>query len=633
MKVKPTPAWLAGTVLAVAAAALLPQRHGALAQISLPFKLPQNLPASVQGFEQKATEEALGKILDNELPLKLDATTVYPTVATLPGGPFQPTLLQLSSADLDRPLPPGDYTVNALAFCTEYSVHQPGAGTAYELAPLQGRAVGAITTLLWRGTTELHRPAQQLQAVSWAIQSGLRYEQMPKPYQAVIDSVIPEYKGQLNGNFLQHLQDTYQAAAKATKLPPLEQILGGLGQPGQLGLSAMRQQQILLRQDTTDQLREQTLFRGQESGVYKPVKAEEGPWSERIAHVAYMRYRIVGGNMASNNVIEIRILSSGMRAWNNLPPGFVRVIYGPQLAQAQGGAATTPRAMLAGTTGVPVGRGAQILIPVPVSIGPPPTPLPNCQCGVGNMSKQNFDGTTMLTQANVTNAQQTPSSGAPARTPYTGVPLNSNFMTVIPDYCEGSTIDGIMFVPESSTVLQGANAPAACRFTDMSIRQFVQTTCTDGSTTCNGVSSYPSSCHEERNFGTWYLDACASAGGDGKYGTFNKVGLAFVGNDEPTVNIPPGLPGAGTPLTKNFYDVVMCGNTPLYAFKWTRTGQPNPQWCKSTSGALKNITTNSYSGLGKVTIDSTELQGAVCNIGNGAQFTNLANLRAVVGCH
>src|ERR1700741_2363058 len=108
---------------------------------------------------------------------------------------------------------------------------------------------------------------------------------MPKPYQAIIDSVIPEYKGPLNGNFLQQLQETYQAAAKTTKLPPLEQILGGLGRAGQLALSAMHQQQVLLRQDTTDQLREQTLFRGKESGVYRPVKAEEGPWTVRIPNV------------------------------------------------------------------------------------------------------------------------------------------------------------------------------------------------------------------------------------------------------------------------------------------------------------------------------------------------------------
>ncbi len=298
---------------ALALTVLLAAHDTALAQISLPFKLPpdaNNLLKELQpdALKQKAAELALRNLLNDELPLRLDATTVYPTVSVLPGGPFQPRPLRLSAADVDRPLPPGDYVLPALVFCTEYSVHQPGRGTAYVLAPLQGKAAQAISTLLWRGSVEMNRNPQQLQAVSWAIQSGLTYSQMPPTYQAVIDAVIPEYKGQISGNFLKQLQDTYQTAAKGTRLPPLEKMLGDMGQSGQLALSAMHQQQILLNKDTTDQLREQTLFRGQESGIYTPVKAEEGPWTERIPQVAYVRFQVISGNLARDNVLQVRIL-------------------------------------------------------------------------------------------------------------------------------------------------------------------------------------------------------------------------------------------------------------------------------------------------------------------------------------
>ena len=39
-----------------------------------------------------------------------------------------------------------------------------------------------------------------------------------------------------------------------------------------------------------------------------PVKAADGPWTERIPGVAYVRYRVGGGNMAANNEIQLRIL-------------------------------------------------------------------------------------------------------------------------------------------------------------------------------------------------------------------------------------------------------------------------------------------------------------------------------------
>src|SRR5579862_9177384 len=76
-------------------------------------------------LKKEAAEKALGSLLNEQLPLKLDAKTAYHTVSALPGGPFQPKPLQLTAADMNDPLPPGDYTFPVMAFCTEYSVHRP----------------------------------------------------------------------------------------------------------------------------------------------------------------------------------------------------------------------------------------------------------------------------------------------------------------------------------------------------------------------------------------------------------------------------------------------------------------------------------------------------------------------------
>jgi hypothetical protein len=323
--------------------------------------------------KEKAAEAALTKVLNDNLPLTLDAKDVYPTVTTLPGGPFSPTPLKLTADQLNQPLAPGDYTINTLDFCSEYSVHQPGAGTAYVLGPYEGKAAGAIGALIWRGTEQYNIAAGNLQAVSWAIQSGLTYDQMPKTYQAIVDQVIPDFKSEITGDFVTNLENTYSSLAQAAKLPPLDTILGKLGEPGQLALDAEKQRQILTAQNTSDELKQQTLFQGQESGIYTPVSAENGPWTEFVKGQVYLKVLVAGGNMATNNVMQIRVMPAPAALAGNAPAGphLVRAGYGePQVASTQ--FVEFSPSNLQGIVGYSQGRGAQALGPVVVvSFAPP----------------------------------------------------------------------------------------------------------------------------------------------------------------------------------------------------------------------------------------------------------------------
>ncbi len=320
---------------------------------------------------EKAAEVALTKVLNDNLPLTLDAKDVYPTVTTLPGGPFSPTALKLTADQLDQPLPPGDYTINTLDFCSQYSIHEPGAGLAYVLGPYEGKAAGAIGALIWRGTEQYGINPNSLQAVSWTIQSGLTYGQMPKSYQAIVDQVIPDYKSEITGDFVTNLESTYSSLAKAASLPPLDTILAKLGDPGKLALDAERQRNILTAKNTNDQIMQQTLFQGQESGIYTPVSAENGPWTERVAGQVYMKLLIAGGNMTTTNVMQIRVMPS--------PTANARVqVGGPHLVQASyDGAQVTPAVdnapitltnLMEGMLGYAVGQGAQALGQVAVSV-------------------------------------------------------------------------------------------------------------------------------------------------------------------------------------------------------------------------------------------------------------------------
>jgi FecR-like protein len=353
-----------------------------LAALASALSAQNPLAALENAAKQKAAEAAIETLLNNQLPLTLNAKDVYPTVNQLPGGPFSPTPLQLTADQLDQPIAPGDYTINTLDFCSEYSVHEPGAGVAYVLGPYEGKAAGAIGALIWRGTVQYHINPNTLQAVSWTIQSGLTYSQMPKSYQAIVDQVIPDFKSEFTSDFIVNLETTYNNAARAAQLPPLDAMLAKMGAPGQLALDAERQRAILTRQNTSDQIREQTLFQGQESGLYTPVKAETGPWTERVKNQVYMKLLIAGGNMNTNNVMQIRILPSpnqNASAAGTLPylaPHLVRAAYGePQITPALADAAVTITGIMQGTIGYSQGRGAQALGQVPVVFqNPAPAP-------------------------------------------------------------------------------------------------------------------------------------------------------------------------------------------------------------------------------------------------------------------
>ncbi len=402
-------------------AVTIPALCGALAAAFLPFCPAQNstepkgsthaaaqisLSGIANAAKEKAAEEALTKVLNDNLPLTLNAKDVYPTVTTLPGGTFSPQPLQLTADQLNQPLAPGDYTINTLDFCSEYSVHQPGAGLAYVLGPYEGKAAGAIGALIWRGTEQYGIAPQSLQAVSWAIQSGLTYSQMPKSYQAIIDQVIPDLKNQITGDLVTNLENTYNSLAQSAKLPPLDTILAKLGTPGQLALDAERERQILTAQNTSDELKQQTLFQGQESGIYTPVKAENGPWTERVKGQVYMKLLIAGGNMNSNNVMQIRVMPPPATTARNSPrgPHLVRTAYGEGQLPEVIALVPTLYNLLEGILGYSQGQGAQALGQVAaVQKGAPSQPPPaqaSTPSAVGAVSR--LEGTATVIRAGTT---------------------------------------------------------------------------------------------------------------------------------------------------------------------------------------------------------------------------------------
>ena len=250
---------------------------------------------------------ALSKVLDTELPLRLDATSIYPTVASPPGGPFAPQGgLVVTAETLAMPIAPGDYEIPVFAFSMDSSVPKPGRGTAYQFGPMQGKAAEAISTLLWRSRFTGTNPMVVL-AVVQTIQSGVTYARMSAGFQKTVDQLIPEMKSALTGNYIETLEHTYAKIGRFYPLPPLAALLVQLGPQGKMALTAMRQQSAMQHQQLDDERRAQILVSGQESGVYAPVQPEVGPWTERVPGRAYMRLKIVGGAMEVNT-LQLRVL-------------------------------------------------------------------------------------------------------------------------------------------------------------------------------------------------------------------------------------------------------------------------------------------------------------------------------------
>jgi hypothetical protein len=341
---------------------------------------PQQILLSIPGVK-KAVER-----LVSDLPINLNGSQSFGLVTPeeLPGGSFHPVALHLSPSDVYRPLPPGDYTFPVVAFCHEYSVHQPGSGTPYVLEPLQGADAAAISALMWRGTLKKLAPAPQLKALTWSIEAGVPYDQLPPEYKQLVDSIIPEYRDQLRGDKVQELEATY---AKLTRLPrmfnkavpaTLEEAAGKLGVVGQIILTLESTHNHFIDIFRRPGQPTSAILSGQASPL-SPVHVAGGSWSAVVPGRAYTRFTYVGGNLARDNVLELRVLPPSQA---DAHAQSMKKPVGPTSSAAPAGSQDTGRdsvsigsalqspdaqgQMGTGTVGAPQGAG-QHLSPVPVT--------------------------------------------------------------------------------------------------------------------------------------------------------------------------------------------------------------------------------------------------------------------------
>ncbi|QLE55432.1 hypothetical protein [Nostoc sp. TCL26-01] len=342
------------------------------------FDLP-NIPIQIPGvpggnpieIAKTAVIKEIGEAVGVGSPLLLDQKTAYPDVSDQVKD-FHPQKLTITSAeDLQKPLPPGDYSLDVIAYCTQFSIHAPGQGLPYKLAPLMGKQAPAIGALLSRGTLQGIVPAT-LNADSWRIQAGLPLKQWPSQDQALIHKLIPEYEKGLEGDYLRQIENTYNQYRLVPGIPSFDDMLRQSGAPGKLVLQLRQARQTLADQTISAERLPDLLYEPTGDGLPRllPPSQDSSPsrWAE-IKPGIFARFTVIEGHLG-RNLFEFRVTPKTSAAINdNSNLVATKELDKKVLVSEKTGTSATPRDVVCNSNHITYSKEkpAQALIPACVS--------------------------------------------------------------------------------------------------------------------------------------------------------------------------------------------------------------------------------------------------------------------------
>ena len=300
------------------------------------FLLLPTLPGHAQfgnltgSLTQKATDQLkslltkqIGQAIGAGSPLLLDQHSAFPDASTSVTNFHQAKLLKPTAADLSMPLAPGDYVVAVTGYCSQFSIHAPGAGLGYKLAREQGPEAPAISMLLVRGTAQNISP-YTLNADAWRIESGMPLNQWPDQDQALVHHLIPEHEKELQGDFVQQLRNTYDEHSsvkiigkriRVPNLPSFEVLLTQLGEPGKAVIQLQKARQVLSDKTISAERLPEMLYEPTDDGQPRVLPPSDdpspSPWAE-VQPGVYARLTIIDGNMGRNR-FEFRVTSAAFQ--------------------------------------------------------------------------------------------------------------------------------------------------------------------------------------------------------------------------------------------------------------------------------------------------------------------------------
>lgn len=344
--------------------------------VNLP-KSPIPIPGVTDGnpidIAKTAVAKQIGEAVGVGSPLLLDQKTAYPDISDQVKD-FHPQKLTITSAeDLQKPLLPGDYSLDVIAYCTQFSIHAPGRGLPYKLAPLMGKQAPAIGALLSRGTLQSIAPST-LNANSWRIQAGLPLKQWSSQDQALIHKLIPEYEKGLEGDYLQQIENTYNQFRLVPGIPSLNDLLRQSGAPGQLVLQLRQARQTLADQTISAERLPDMLYEPTGDGLPRMLPPSQDSSPSRWAEVQpgiFARFTVIEGNLGKN-LFEFRVTPKASAAINaNSDLVATKELDKKVLVSGQTGTPATPGSVVCNSNHMTYSKDkpAQALIPACVREG------------------------------------------------------------------------------------------------------------------------------------------------------------------------------------------------------------------------------------------------------------------------
>jgi len=287
--------------------------------IGLPGGIPGVPSLSPQDVATKAAAKELAPWLAGHVPIILDWTALYPTVDNLAGKSFAATpgtsqqdqlrssiqgQLAHSTTGIVK-LAPGDYAVQMRVYCTSHQRHA-GHEALWLLGPLRGTRANVLEAIYARASGK-NLNFSAVQSLSWAMQAGMRYDELPAASKQLVDQLIPDLRPQISGSFLDQVQDEWSSLSSTIpNLPSLDSALGKMGSTGQTILNIKYARDTIIADANDFDAMSRALVpsggSGADSGAGPP------PWS-KVSDAIYERI-LTQGTFGTMATFEIRVIGT-----------------------------------------------------------------------------------------------------------------------------------------------------------------------------------------------------------------------------------------------------------------------------------------------------------------------------------
>lgn len=276
-----------------------------------------NIPGLGGDLPVKAAAKQLAPYFAQNQPVIRDWNAIYPTAPSLPGAPFAPTtsvskqasiessaIAQIRKSKGDVKLAAGDYAIPVRVFCTDIHRHAKSP-ELYLLGPLKGSRADLLTTM-YSHASGTNIGFGSIQPLSWSLQAGMKYEELPQSQQHTYDQLMPGGRGLIASSFLELLQSRWSTISGT--VPGVPSFDSAIGQMGDLGnaINDLRygREQILANANSFDAMRNALVPGGLQAGGSGTASPWDAPWSI-VSDGVYMRL-ITMGAYGSAGILEVR---------------------------------------------------------------------------------------------------------------------------------------------------------------------------------------------------------------------------------------------------------------------------------------------------------------------------------------